>query len=70
MARQGITVNGIAPALIAGTGMLPGKEEELSSKVPVGRLGRAEEVAGTVVWLVGCGYVTGRVVGVDGGMGV
>lgn len=65
---KGITVNGVAPALIEGTKMLPGGSEELKSKIPMGRLGRVEEVAETVLWFVRCGYVTNKVVGVDGGM--
>ncbi|ETN39934.1 uncharacterized protein HMPREF1541_06161 [Cyphellophora europaea CBS 101466] len=52
VASRGITVNGIAPALIEGTKMLPGAKEELRKKVPVGRLGTGEEVAETVVWMV------------------
>jgi 3-oxoacyl-[acyl-carrier protein] reductase len=67
-ASSGITVNGIAPALIADTKMLPGGNEELSKKVPVGRLGTPEEIAETVSWMVRCGYVTNKVIAVDGGM--
>ncbi|KAK3078848.1 hypothetical protein LTS18_006477 [Coniosporium uncinatum] len=67
-AKKGVTVNGVAPALIEGTAMLPGATAELEGKVPVGRLGRPEEVAETVVWMVRTGYVTNKVVAVDGGM--
>jgi len=67
-AKKGVTVNGVAPALIEGTTMLPGATAELERKVPVGRLGRPEEVAETVVWMVRTGYVTNKVVAVDGGM--
>lgn len=38
------------------------------AEIPVGRLGRPEEVAETVIWMVKTGYVTNKVVGVDGGM--
>lgn len=48
--------------------MLPGNNDELAKRVPVGRLGRPEEIAETVAWLVKCGYVTSKVIGVDGGM--
>ena len=65
---KGITVNGIAPALIGGTKMLPGDNEELAKLIPAGRLGDPDEVAETVVWMVKTGYVTNKVVGVDGGM--
>ena len=66
---KGITVNGVAPALIQGTSMLPGDRAsaELKSKIPTGRLGWPEEVAETVVWMIKCGYVTNKVIGVDGG---
>lgn len=67
-ASAGITVNGIAPALIADTKMLPGKNDELAKRIPVRRLGKPEEIAETVAWLVKCGYVTSKVVGVDGGL--
>ena len=37
-------------------------------ELPLGRLGRPEEVAETVMWMIKTGYVTNKVVGVDGGM--
>ncbi|KAL9108451.1 MAG: hypothetical protein Q9227_006785 [Pyrenula ochraceoflavens] len=67
-AKTGVTVNGIAPALIEETKMLPGGGEELVNKIPVGRLGKPEEIAETVLWMVKTGYVTNKVIGVDGGM--
>ena len=67
VAAAGVTVNGIAPALVADTAMLPGDTEELRTRVPVQRLGRPDEVAETVVWMVKTGYVTNKVVAVDGG---
>jgi 3-oxoacyl-[acyl-carrier protein] reductase len=45
LAPSGVTVNALAPALIAETGMLPGEPEQLRQQVPVGRLGRPGEVA-------------------------
>src|SRR5262249_15466436 len=39
VASSGVTVNAIAPALIAETRMLPGEPEELAKLLPVGRLG-------------------------------
>ncbi|KAL5429753.1 hypothetical protein PMIN06_008148 [Paraphaeosphaeria minitans] len=67
-ARKGITVNGVAPALIEQTKMLPGSNEELLKKVPVGRLGTPDEVAETVLWMINTSYVTNKVIAVDGGM--
>ncbi|KAK5056841.1 hypothetical protein LTR84_012373 [Exophiala bonariae] len=66
--KSGITVNGVAPALIEETKMLPGSNSELSAKIPIGRLGKPEEIAETVVWIVKTGYVHNKVVAVDGGM--
>ncbi|KAL0258153.1 hypothetical protein SLS55_007325 [Diplodia seriata] len=66
-AAKGITVNGVAPALIQDTAMLPGSNEELAKKLPVGRLGRPEEIAETVLWMVKTGYVTNKIITVDGG---
>lgn len=36
--------------------------------LPVGRLGRPEEIAETVLWMVNTAYVTNKVITVDGGM--
>jgi len=65
--KSGITINGVAPALIQETTMLPGNNEEMAKRIPIGRLGYPEEVAETVLWMVKTGYVTNKVVGVDGG---
>ena len=60
-AKSGITVNGVAPALIEETAMLPGSTETLASKIPIGRLGKPEEIAETVKWMVSVGYVNNKV---------
>lgn len=67
-AKKGITVNAVAPALISDTAMLPGTNETLASKIPIGRLGKPEEIAETVLWMVKTGYVTNKVIAVDGGL--
>jgi 3-oxoacyl-[acyl-carrier protein] reductase len=67
-AGDGVTVNAVAPALIEDTAMLPGDPGELSARVPVGRLGRPEEVADLVLAILRNGYMTNQVVGLDGGM--
>jgi len=66
-ARDGVTVNGVAPALIE-TPMLPGDASDLAARIPVGRLGRADEVADLAVAMLRNGYLTGHVVPLDGGM--
>jgi len=68
VAGDGVTVNAIAPALIERTGMLPGSPEELAARVPVGRLGRPEEVAEFALAMLRNGYLTSEVVGLDGGI--
>ena len=37
-------------------------------EIPLGRLGRPEEIAETVIWMIKTAYVTNKVVGVDGGL--
>lgn len=68
LAASGITVNALAPALIAETGMLPGDPEDLRRRVPVGRLGRPAEVAGLAAAILANPYMTSQVVSIDGGM--
>ncbi|EXJ69211.1 uncharacterized protein A1O5_07247 [Cladophialophora psammophila CBS 110553] len=67
-AKTGVTINGVAPALIEETKMLPGGSAELSAKIPIGRLGKPEEIAETVLWIVKTGYVHNKIIAVDGGM--
>ncbi len=66
-ARDGITANALAPALI-DTDMIAGLPD-LSGAIPVGRLGRPEEVAAVVAYLCStpAAYITGEVVDVNGG---
>ncbi|XMA11805.1 hypothetical protein WAI453_004596 [Rhynchosporium graminicola] len=66
-ATSGVTIDGVAPALIQETTMLPGNNEELAKKIPIGRLGFPDEVAETVLWMVKTGYVTNKVIAIDGG---
>jgi 3-oxoacyl-[acyl-carrier protein] reductase len=66
LVREGITVNAVAPSLIA-TDMLPAVAEA-AAKVPLGRLGTPEEVAQVVLMVIGNPYMTGQTVQVNGGM--
>jgi 3-oxoacyl-[acyl-carrier protein] reductase len=69
-APHGVTANVIAPALIE-TDMLPGDPEgqsELAARIPVGRLGRPDEVADLISAIVRNGFVTSQSILIDGGM--
>ena len=67
-AAHGITANALAPALIEDTAMLPGDPGDLAERIPVRRLGRPDEVADLALAVLGNGYMTGQVIGIDGGM--
>ncbi|MCL2633219.1 MAG: SDR family oxidoreductase [Oscillospiraceae bacterium] len=70
---SGIRVNCIAPGVIAGDMNKKLSEEELNelkSSTPLGRLGSAKEVAVAALYLAGADFVTGQVLGVDGGFGM
>lgn len=73
LASRGITVNGVAPGYIE-TEMTSGLSEEITAKImteiPLGKLGRPEDVASSVAYLVSEAgdYVTGQIIHVNGGM--
>ncbi|WP_423804921.1 beta-ketoacyl-ACP reductase [Nocardioides salarius] len=75
LGSRSITTNVVAPGFIETdmTASLPAEQQaEYAARIPLGRLGAAEEVAGTVTWLAGpaAAYVTGAVIPVDGGLGM
>ncbi len=71
-ARAGVTVNAIAPGYI-DTEMVaavpPDVLEKIVAKIPVGRLGKAEEIARGVAFLVdeNAGFITGSTLSINGG---
>jgi 3-oxoacyl-[acyl-carrier protein] reductase len=66
LAREGITANAIAPALIE-TDMIRGNDKIKPTLIPIGRFGRAEEVAQAAVMLACNGYITGQTINLNGG---
>jgi NAD(P)-dependent dehydrogenase (short-subunit alcohol dehydrogenase family) len=74
-AARGIRINAVCPGIIETpmvAGMLVGESEamkELMKDVPIGRLGRSEEIADAVLWLCspGSSFVIGHALVVDGG---
>ncbi|HUM18203.1 MAG TPA: SDR family NAD(P)-dependent oxidoreductase [Candidatus Nitrosotalea sp.] len=72
VATRGILVNAVAPAVI-GTELLKQMEQStvdlLVSKIPMGRVGKPEEVAALVAWLASdeCSFSTGAVYDLSGG---
>lgn len=72
LASRGVTVNVVAPGLIESPAVRQAfTAAQVESLVPMKRAGTAEEVAALVSFLVSeqAGYVTGQVIGIDGGMG-
>jgi 3-oxoacyl-[acyl-carrier protein] reductase len=66
LAKEGITVNAIAPALIE-TEMVTSNPKASPAYIPVGRFGTVEEVASVAVLLASNAYITGQTINVNGG---
>lgn len=66
LAKEGITANAIAPALIE-TDMIRGNDKIKPSLIPIGRFGHIDEVARAVIFLAANGYITGQTINVNGG---
>ena len=67
LAKDGVTVNAVAPSLIE-TEMTSANSLADGARIPVGRLGSGEEVAQVVLLVLGNAYMTGQTVQVNGGL--
>jgi 3-oxoacyl-[acyl-carrier protein] reductase len=72
VSSRSITVNAVAPGFIdtdMTAAMTDKAKESLTASIPLGRVGRPEDIAGAVTFLVSdaAAYITGQVLGVDGG---
>lgn len=73
LGSRGITCNAIAPGFIETdmtASLTEAQKEAITKQIPLGSLGRAEDIAEAALYLAGPGgrYVTGQVLAVDGGM--
>jgi 3-oxoacyl-[acyl-carrier protein] reductase len=71
LASRGVTVNAVAPGIIAGA-MSDGifDTDQIEALVPMKRAGRADEVAALVAFLVSeeSAYISGQIIGINGAM--
>ncbi|TXC68068.1 3-oxoacyl-ACP reductase FabG [Sphingomonas ginsenosidivorax] len=66
LAKEGITANAIAPALVE-TDMIKHNDAITPDKIPLGRFGQPDEIASIAVMLATNGYVTGQTINANGG---
>lgn len=70
MALSNITVNAIAPGMIEtdmNSDLTQEEINEVVNEIPLKRMGKPEEIAKTVKWLIETPYITGQTIRVDGG---
>lgn len=71
LAPRNIRVNLVVPGFVMSemtAGLSPRAIAEISAKIPLGRMGTAEEIADVCWWVAGATYMTGSVIATDGGM--
>jgi 3-oxoacyl-[acyl-carrier protein] reductase len=66
LVKEGITVNAVAPSLI-DTDMMNARRDQYAARIPLGRMGTAQEVAQAVLMVIGNEYMTGQTVQLNGG---
>jgi hypothetical protein len=67
LAKEGITANSVAPALIE-TDMIADNPAATPDLIPIGRIGQVQEVVDVVMLVVSNGYLTGQTLSVNGGV--
>lgn len=67
-AKDGVTVNAIAPGPTDTEMGAPLKAGGVEARIPIGRMGLAEEVAQATVMVIGNGFITGQTIAVNGGL--
>ena len=75
LASRKVTVNAIAPGMIETdmrAVMIDKEKEAMNAAIPVGEMGKPEDIAGAIAFLAGeeSRYITGQVICVDGGMAI
>ncbi|MBQ8239086.1 MAG: 3-oxoacyl-[Oscillospiraceae bacterium] len=68
LASRGITCNAVAPGFIDTDMTKELHDSPLAASIPLGRMGKPEEVAQAVAFLANADYITGEVIKVDGGI--
>jgi pteridine reductase len=67
-----VLVNGVAPGAILEpeAGLDADTRSRIEARIPLGRFGQADDVAGAVLFLAQARYITGQVIVVDGGRSI
>jgi len=68
VAKDGVTVNAIAPGPTDTEMGAPLKARGVEARIPIGRMGQAEDVAEAAVMVIGNGFITGQTIAVNGGL--
>ena len=66
LVKEGITVNAIAPSLVE-TDMMPAARVDVAARIPLGRMGRPDEVASATLMVLANAYMTGQTIQLNGG---
>jgi 3-oxoacyl-[acyl-carrier protein] reductase len=68
VAKDGVTVNAVAPGPTDTEMGAPLKARGVEARIPIGRMGRAEDVAEAAIMVIGNEFITGQTIAVNGGL--